>query len=58
MVVIQVVLHHSMLVDRGENKGDVIQADQVLHNCIPEQLGIIVIGGDAEMNNSRGRKRI
>jgi hypothetical protein len=48
-----------MLVDRGENKGDVIQADQVLHdNRLPGQLGIVVvIGGEADMNNNSGRKR-
>jgi hypothetical protein len=59
MGLIQVVLRYITLVDRVENKGDVIQADQVLHgNRIPGQLGIFVaIGGDANMNNSSGRKR-
>ena len=59
MVMIQVVDHCNM-VERAENKGDVIQADQVLHgNRIPGQLGIfVVIGGDADMNNNGGRKRI
>jgi hypothetical protein len=49
-----------MLVKRAENKGDVIQADQVLHaNCIPGQLSIfVVLCGDADMNNNGGRKRI
>ena len=58
MVMIQVVLHYFILVDRGENTGDVIQADQVLHcNRIPGQLGIfVVIGRDADMNNRSGRK--
>jgi hypothetical protein len=57
---IQVVLHHIMLVDRGQNKCDVSEADQVLHdNLIPGQLGIfVVLGGDADMNSSSGRKRI
>jgi hypothetical protein len=57
---IQVVLYCIMLVDRGENKGDVIQADQVLHdNRIPGKLGIVVvIGGDADVNTNGGRKRI
>ena len=58
MVMIQVVLHCIILVDRGENKGDVVQADQVLHgNRTPGQLGIfVVIGGDADVNNRSGRK--
>ena len=58
MVTIQVVHRYIILVDRGENKGDVIQADQVLRsNRIPGQLGIVVvIGGDADMNNNAGRK--
>jgi hypothetical protein len=49
-----------MLVDRGESKDDVIQANQVLRgNRIPGQLGIfVVIGGDADMNNNGGLKRI
>jgi hypothetical protein len=48
---IQVVLHYIILVDRGENTGDVIQADQVLHdNRIPGHPGIFVIGGDADRN--------
>ena len=57
---IQVVLHCIILVDRAENKGDIIETDQVLRgNCIPGQLGIfVVIGGDAYMNNSSGRQRI
>jgi hypothetical protein len=43
MVMMQVVLHCITLVDRAENEGDVIQADQLLHgNSIPGQLGIIV----------------
>jgi hypothetical protein len=58
MVMIQVVLHYIILVDRAENKGDVVQADQVLHgNRTPGQLGIfVVIGGDADENNRSGRK--
>jgi hypothetical protein len=50
MVMILVVHRYNMLVGRGKNKGDVIQADQVLHgNRIPGELGIVVVGGDAEM---------
>jgi hypothetical protein len=47
-------------VDRAETKADVTQADQVLRqNRIPGHLGIVVaIGGDADMNNNSGRKRI
>ena len=49
-----------MLVDRGESKDDVIQADQVLRgNRIPGHVGIFyVIGRDAGINNNCGRKRI
>ena len=59
MVMIQAVHRCNMLMVRSENKGDVIQADQVLHdNRIPWQLGIVVvIGGEADMNNNSGRKR-
>jgi hypothetical protein len=42
MVMIQAVHHCSMLVDKGENKRDVIQADQVLRdNHIPGHLLLI-----------------
>jgi hypothetical protein len=60
MAMIQVVDHCNMLVNRSENKGDVIQADQVLHgNRIPGQLGYdVVIGGVADVNNNSGRRRI
>jgi hypothetical protein len=60
MVMIQVVLHYIILVDRAEDKGDVTETDQVLRgNRIPGQLGIfVVIGGDADMNNSSGQQRI
>ena len=49
-VMLQVVLHCNMLLDRGEK--EVIQADQVLHgNRIPGHPGIgAVIHGDADMN--------
>ena len=58
MVMIQVVHHYNMVVDRSENKGDVIQANQVLNGSgMPGQLGIVVvIGGNADMNNNSGRK--
>ena len=57
MVMNQVVLHCIILVDTAVNKGDAIQADQVLRrNRIPGKLGIfVVIGGDADVNSS-GRK--
>jgi len=43
----------NVLVDRGEHKGYIIQADQVRF-CIhvPGQLGIVFVDGDADMNNS------
>jgi hypothetical protein len=57
MIMIQVVLRFIIVVDRGESKGDVIQADQVLRgNRTPGQLSIFVIGGDADVNNNGGRK--
>jgi hypothetical protein len=57
MVMIQVVHHYNMVVDRSENKGEVIQADQVVNgNGLPGQVGSVVIGGDADMNNNSGRK--
>ena len=44
MVMMQVVLHCIMLVDRSQNTGDVSEADQVLHdNRTPGQLGVVVV---------------
>jgi hypothetical protein len=50
-----------MLVDRAENQGDVIQADQVRSttcNGTPGQLGIVVaIDEIADTNDKGGRKK-
>ena len=47
------------VLDRGEHKGYIIQADQVWFcSRIPGQLGTVFVDGDANMNNSRGRKGI
>jgi hypothetical protein len=46
----------NMLVDRGENKGYVIQADQVwLGNHIPGHLGIFFIDGDIFFQGATAR---
>ena len=58
MFMIQVVHRCNMLVDRGKNTGDVIEADQVLHdNRIPGHLGIFVIGRDADRNKKNTLRR-
>jgi hypothetical protein len=49
----------NVLVERGEHKGYIIQADQVWFcNRVSGQRGTVFVDGDANMNNSRGRKRI
>jgi hypothetical protein len=49
----------NVLVARDEHKGYIIQADQIQFCCrIPVQLRTVFVDSDANMNNSRGQKRM
>jgi hypothetical protein len=49
----------NMLMDGGRKQSYVIQADQVrFRKRTPGHLGIVFTAGDANTNNSRGRKQI
>ena len=47
-----------LFMDRGENKGYVIQAEVWFGSSIPGHPRTVFINGDTNMNNSSGRKRI